>query len=302
MPSQHSVETIKDFAVHTLSNDQLSLSLVPELGGRIVSLQHRGDQREWLDGWQPESERRLWRPSDAAVFETSPGAGIDECLPTVLPCSLGDLHLPDHGEIWSRAAHLDEEALSSGELSCSWQLHSLPLAFTRTASLTGTSVRLRYCLTNLAKEPTPFLWAWHPLFTIQEGDTLHIDPEVTHCYAAENEVLPWPEARPGQDLARADLGTAEPAAAKVFLGPLAEGRAVIQGRSSRLSLSWPAAQFPWVGVWITRGAWKGLHHWAVEPTNEPVDHLSDLSPQHPLTLLAPSESREWEIEISLEVR
>lgn len=302
MPSVHSLETIAGFTIHTLRNEHLSLSLAPELGGRIVSLHHLGDKREWLDGWQPASARRLWQPSDPAVFETSPGAGIDECLPTVLPCSIGEHHLPDHGELWSRAAILDPSALPLGELDCSWQLNSLPLAFSRGAALDGETIRLRYRLQNLAAEPTPFLWAWHPLFTLREGDTLHFDPSVTRCYSAADASIPWPEARPGQDLSRADPGDADPAAAKVFLGPLTEGRAVIVGSSSRLSLSWPAAQFPWAGIWITRGAWKGLHHWAVEPTNAPVDRLSDLSSASALTLLQPLETREWELSITLTIR
>lgn len=299
MTSHHSTETIAGFAIHTLRNEHLSLSVVPELGGRIVSLHHHGDKREWLDGWEPENARRLWQPADPAVFETSPGAGIDECLPTVLPCSIGERHFPDHGELWSRSAILDQSALSLGELNCSWLLHTLPLAFSRRSSLDGETIRLRYRLSNLAEDPTPFLWAWHPLFTIQEGDSLHFDRTVTRCHSATDGSLPWPEALPGQDLSRADTGSSEPAAAKVFLGPLAEGRVVITGSSSRLSLSWPASQFPWAGVWITRGAWKGLHHWAIEPTNAPVDHLSDLRPPSALTLLNPLETREWEIKINL---
>jgi hypothetical protein len=43
-----------------------------------------------------------------------------------------------------------------------------------------------------------------------------------------------------------------------------------------LALEWPAELFPYAGVWITRGVWKGLHHWAIEPTNAPLDRLSDI--------------------------
>jgi hypothetical protein len=89
----------RGFQIHTLANDSLSLSTAPELGGRIVSIRDRISGREWLDGWSPASKRRIWHPTDPTNFETGPGAGIDECLPTVSPCKIGRRSLPDHGEL-----------------------------------------------------------------------------------------------------------------------------------------------------------------------------------------------------------
>ena len=51
MPSVHRVTNRGDFRVHSLSNEFINLEMVPELGGRIVSLTHQESQREWLDGW-----------------------------------------------------------------------------------------------------------------------------------------------------------------------------------------------------------------------------------------------------------
>ena len=88
MAVHHSRETIDGFEIHTLENERVSLSMAPVLGGKIVSLRDRISGRQWLDGWEPAASRRLWHPSDPEVFETGPGAGIDECLPTVLPCKV----------------------------------------------------------------------------------------------------------------------------------------------------------------------------------------------------------------------
>lgn len=45
--------TLNDFEIHYLESDEVSLGLVPTLGGRIVSLRDRRSGREWLDGWLP---------------------------------------------------------------------------------------------------------------------------------------------------------------------------------------------------------------------------------------------------------
>lgn len=298
MSVRHSRTRIREFIVHTLANDALSISIVPQLGGRIVSLKHRQSGREWLDGWSPVSKRRLWHPTDPADYETGAGGGLDECLPTVLPCDLGGVRLGDHGELWNQTPAFDEDLAKQGVLACRWALKSLPLAFERRVSIHGSQVRFHYRLGNRAASETPFLWAWHPLFSWKRGDQIRT-PE-TSCLTPDGGRLPWPEAQPGHDLSRAAFPEDATPAAKVFLGPLTHGGAAIVAKNgASLTLAWPAEQFPYAGIWITRGFWKGLHHWAIEPTNAPVDRLSDIKEPSPASMLAPREIREWELIVKL---
>lgn len=300
MHARHTSKTVDSFEIHTLSNDDVSVSIAPELGGRVVSLRDRISGREWLDGWSPAGKRRLWHPADPADFATGPGAGIDECLPTVLPCSLGRKPLPDHGELWNRPPDFDHE--SAGVFSCSWRLESLPLLFTRNISPGNHEVRFEYNLQNLADVPTPFLWAWHSLFTWRRGDQIRFGPAVNKCRTPEGETLPWPEARPGCDLSQAIFPKGTTPAAKVFVGPLTDGLAEIRAKNgARLSLTWPADHFPYAGIWITRGFWKGLHHWAIEPTNAPVDRLSEVAASHSPSLsnLGAREIRNWTLIVGI---
>ena len=298
MSSRHQEESCRGFAIHTLANERISLSLAPELGGRIVSIRDKQAPREWLDGWDPESERRLSHPTEPGLYETSNGAGLDECLPTVLPCQRDGVSFPDHGELWNTAPEFSH---SNEHLTCAWELSSLPLIFKRTIRLQGDTLLFKYRLENRAETITPFLWAWHPLFKLENGDRLLIDPSLSQCSSPEGRTLPWPAPENGQDLTIADTGKADPPAAKVFLGPLKEGKAILQGERSQLSLSWPVNDFPWAGIWITRGAWKGLHHWAIEPTNAPVDHLSEVL-KNTQTRLNPLETKSWSIEIKTKSR
>jgi galactose mutarotase-like enzyme len=298
MSIRHSCAGIRGFNIHTLANDALSISIAPELGGRIVSLKHHESGREWLDGWEPAANRRIWRPADPADFETGPGAGLDECLPTVLPCTLDSAQLGDHGELWNHTPAFDEDLAKKGVLACQWFLKSLPLAFERRVSIHGSEARFHYRIGNRADSDTPFLWAWHPLFTWQPGDQILTSEE--SCHAPDGERPAWPHIHPGTDLSRAEFPADATPAAKVFLGPLTMGHAAIRAvNGASLTLDWPADLFPYAGIWITRGFWKGLHHWAIEPTNAPVDRLSDIREPSPITLLAPREVREWTVRAHL---
>jgi galactose mutarotase-like enzyme len=298
MSIRHTCSNIRDFVIHTLANDTLSISIVPELGGRLVSLKHPATGREWLDGWTPATKRRIWRPSDPADYETGPGAGLDECLPTVMPCTVGTAQPGDHGELWNRPPTFDEDMARKGVFACHWLLKSLPLAFERRISIHRSEIRFHYRISNRADSETPFLWAWHPLFTWKRGDQIHTGEKF--CLTPEGERLPWPVTQPGMDLSRAMFPKNVTPAAKVFLGPLAAGRAAIVAKNgATLTLEWPAELFPYAGIWITRGFWKGLHHWAIEPTNAPVDRLSDIHEPSRVTHLAPHEAREWTLTVKL---
>ena len=282
------------FAVHTISDEGVSVSMVPELGGRIVSIKDRISKREWLDGWSPARKRRLWVPEDPSDFESGPGAGIDECLPTVLPCQVDGRALPDHGELWNSRPDFDDALAETGVLSCVWRLTTLPLVFRRRVSLKDGGILLEYRIENSSAVPTPFLWAWHALFSWKPGDRIHFPPEVRQCVTPDGMSLPWPESMPGCDLSTARFNAAATPAAKVFVGPLRVGKARITAKNgASISIDWPASLLPHAGIWITRGFWKGLHHWAIEPTNAPADRLSDITTPSSPTVLKPDEIRDW---------
>ena len=289
---------VENIEILTLSNESVEISVAPAFGGRVVSIVDRKTGREWLDGWSPPAVRRLWTPVDPADFATGPGAGLDECLPTVLPCEVGGRQLGDHGELWNRpvAVEVDESRLA---LRCRWSLESLPLGFEREIVLGEGRLTFSYRIENLAAVPTPYQWAWHPLFAYEPGDELRFEPTPTVCFEPQGPALPWPVIQPGCNLSTADLAGIASQCAKVFVGPLAAGHARIQSRDgARMDIEWPVEWLPYAGIWITRGGWKGLHHWAVEPTNVPLDRLADalLEPEfRRLAVLEAQEARTWEV-------
>lgn len=294
MPARHTVRRVGGRPVHTLANDRVSISVAPDFGARVVSLRDLASGREWLEGWSPASARRFHAPADPADYMTSPQAGIDECLPTITRGRVAGRDLPDHGETWNLPAPVDLEAAARGEIVSKWSLRCLPLDFSRRISLSGSTVRLAYALTNRARRATPFLWAWHPLFTLRPGDVAEAPASVRKVVFRRGDARPWPQAMPGCDLSRGDLAASGRRTFKGFLGPLSLGAFRLRAKNGALlDLRWPAEVFPYVGYYVNRGRHT---HWAIEPTNGRSDSLERLvaeGDRSPLVWLAPGETREW---------
>ena len=76
-------------------------------------------------------------------FSRSPLVGMDECLPTIEPCVWRGRKLPDHGEVWSSAWDVDEEAWQNGALKTSVRLEISPFDFERTIELDETKIQVQ---------------------------------------------------------------------------------------------------------------------------------------------------------------
>jgi galactose mutarotase-like enzyme len=259
------VEKEGAFEIRGLRNESVEIRIVPELGGRILSLRDLRSGREWM--WHPADARQLARHPLGCDFQHSTLAGADECLPTIDACRWEGRDLPDHGECWASAWTLDASALDEGQLRTTLDLPLSPLRFERTVTLDGPHVKLAYCLTSRSDQPERWLWAFHPLYPLCPGDRLELPGKA-----------PSPECAPG-------------AFAKVFY-PATEGMvSLVRADGNRLTTTWSPAELPWLAVWITRGGWHGHHHLALEPTFASAD-----TPAYPdVPLLAPGATARWSL-------
>ena len=288
----------------SLANDRVALRIFPELGGRVASLVDRHNDREWL--WSPPGGQRLFanRPGDS--FASSPHAGLDECLPTIAPCTWRGRTLPDHGEIWALPWAVDAAALEDSMVSMTVDLPITPLRFTRSIRLEGNCVRFDYRLQNLGPQPEDYLWAMHPLFTLQAGDTLEL-PDVSfiklECAkggptAERGAVWRWPEPFSGVRLDRLELPDNEAGYLKAFVQPR-DGEVRLRSATpgGSLTIRWDIAANPCLGLWLTRGGYHGWHHLAIEPASGAHDRL-DLAANSSGkgSRIGPQQTRTWWVE------
>ena len=284
-----SVEKLQGFDACRLGNGEIELTILPELGAKIVSLKNLKTGREWL--WHPGSELKLFRSKAGDDFSRGTLAGVDECIPTIAPCTIaGGRVLPDHGEVWSAPWNVDVDTAGNGFLRASICLPVSPFRFTRELVLRGAQVHLCYTLENLGACEEKYLWAMHPLMRLQAGDMLEL-PASTRALLPED--AGWIDA----------LDTEIPCGgcAKVFAKGVVEGRAAIANRNTgdRIEFTWDIAQNDSLGLWLSRGGWHGHHHFAVEPTNGAPDSLASAIEQKHCGKIAASGMTDWRVCVNL---
>lgn len=271
------------FEIHGLRNACLEVAIVPELGAKVISLRNLATGREWM--WLPPGGLRLFRNGLGDDFGTSTMIGWDECLPTIAPCSFKGRELPDHGEVWATPWQVDAEALQQGALKTSVRLPVSPFLFERTLRLKESALEIDYRLTNLGDQPEEFLWALHALLPVFERSEIVLTPEAAGYLADQ----PW--------LKTLDFQGAKPACAKVFAGPLTEGRTAVRDAATgeTIRYEWDTAVNNTLGVWVTRGGWNGYHHMALEPTNGAPDPLAEAAAGQRCGKVAANSSVSWQV-------
>lgn len=292
------------FGVVGLRTAEAELAMVPELGGRIISLRRRRS-REWC--WHRPGASWLWRNRPGDDFGGSPQAGIDECLPSVAACTWRDRAVPDHGEVWFQPWMLDAAELAAGRLAATVDLPVTPLRFRRAISAIDGGFRFDYALTNVGDAPEEYVWCVHPLFTIEEGDRLELPAEVRELRVNggigtapihQGDRWAYPEPQAGFRLDRLETPGMPRGCIKAFAGPLREGVAALANdrTGDRLEVRWDVRAAPLLGLWLNRGH-AGFHHVALEPTNGAPDSLAQaVEDWRQFSQLVPGATAEWWLE------
>jgi galactose mutarotase-like enzyme len=268
-----------------LSQGELKVLVVPELGGKICSIQWQG--REVLT-------RNMLRPAQyGAPFAEFDASGFDECVPSIGPCDYpvapwNGTDVPDHGEVWSIPWSFEVE---SGQLRLRTDGIRFPYTFEKVITFIDESrVSLQYRLLNHAPFPFPFLWSAHPLLAIQPGWRIHL-PNGTRVVVdwSRDQRLgqqfsehDWPETRDRDgrlvDLSfirDRDVATVE----KLYTNRLDEGWCALHDPEDRfyVAMLFDPEEIPYVGLSINFGGWPedgpGYYNLGLEPCNGFPDRL-----------------------------
>jgi len=294
------------FALYTLGNDWLSLSVAPQLGGKITNLSNRRTGREWL--WAPDSARRLFTSIPGSDFLQSTLLGADECIPTIEACTVNGRDYPPQGEAWSRPWTIDQQAWNAkASLTGSVLLPLSQASFTRAITVDRHCVQLAYSATNASSvEPWHFTYNFHPLLAPQPGDSI-IAPRGMRRVRVENwggRAASWPRPHEHIHADQLSFGSYSPATLKMFSSePLSEKKAAIRNVHTKegLEFDFSGTFFTSLGIYINRGGWGGHHHVALEPSNARADSLRVcMDRDWGYRMLAPGETITWNLVLRLE--
>lgn len=309
-----SQDVFHGLAAWRLESELLRVVIVPQCGGKIVSLYDKRAGFEWLA--QP---RTPLKPAPyGSVFVEQDMSGWDETFPTIDACSypvegqyLGRL-IPDHGELWSLPWERVE--LRTEKLFLSVNGRALPYRFWRIAWLEQPDcLCLDYSVQNTGMEPIQTLWAAHPQFAATV-DTQIILPETAGAvinvipgpiWGAAGARHPWPEAVAADGSAwRLDrVGPAERRDFRKFYlppeQPVSWAGIDMLGRGCSLRMHWQTTEVAYLGIWVDEGAINSAAVVALEPANGFYDSLTLAIENKRAMQLEPGETQTWSLKVSI---
>ena len=164
-----------------IATDELWTIVCPERGGKITSIFHVPEGREWL---APAPLTQVRPLTYGSLYSSYDMCGWDDAFPTFGECDypgpgrLAGVRLPDHGEVWSR--EWEDESGPTGPVVMSIGGVALPYRLRKRVSVEGAALTLDYDLMNEGDEPMPFQWVGHPMLGRRfVGDTASGDGWVT---------------------------------------------------------------------------------------------------------------------------
>lgn len=312
--------TFGHLATVTLENADLRLVVVPDLGGRVISLRDRRSEREWLVQGAPPTASELvaWR-RETAVFGIREAYGWDECLPTVAPAH-GPVEpdgppLRDHGAQWARHAATRVVPGTDGrEVATRWNDTRWPLHLERRIRLEDRIVHVAYALVNASAADLPVLWSMHALLDLEAGSRIELPRGASVALsqaigsglegAPLRRPVPWPVVvgRDGLDLSVVRAGDAG-IAAKLYADPAPPGQVgATTPDGASILFDWARERVPAVGLWIDSGGWPagaGATQVAIEPTTSGHDDLDAATAAGRAMVLRSGERVCWDVTIEV---
>lgn len=307
----------KGFTQITLDNGVIRTAVLPELGGKIISLMRVASGREYLISLPTGTDFR--KPGLGGIFVDYNNVGFDECIPTITACTYPDgsfagTQLPDHGDVWSLPW---QHEVCGTSLLLSVEGRSLPYIFNKRLILDGDALRIEYELQNRSTAAFHYLWSAHPLLNTEPGATillpldsatLLIDSSKGGRLGSKGESCAWPVATQ-KDGKTADLRLMRPrgeTSDKLYTPRLDKGYCGLYypRTSESILFKFDVTAVPYVGMWICHGGSgpfnpKEPYTIALEPCNGRPDSLLEAVARREHAALLTQERKQWDLSLEL---
>jgi hypothetical protein len=288
----------EDLKLIRLESEWLSVDVAPDIGGRIVSLIHKGTGHEFL--WRNQ-QLRLEPVPAGSEYDPNFYGGVDELLPNDIPETIGGVNCPDHGELWTTALASE---LDGPRLRLSGSLPGFGLFYEREMELRPDEPRIeiRYRLTNHALQVRHFLWKLHAAIAIEPGDIIEcpaasaqvVDP--AWCRFKNLDPFPWPMLDGSAvNVIPPPEGTTD----FFYLFDLRRGEMAWRrpGRGLRFAYEFDTRVFPYAWLFASYGGFNGHYTAILEPCTAMPISVNHAAPKRQCSTLGPGESLETRVSI-----
>jgi hypothetical protein len=263
-----------------LENECFKLSILPEVGAKILSLFDKQRSRNVL--WENPRIRPQRFPIDAN-FDNYWCGGWDDAFPTADACVHQGEPFPNLGELRSLNWHVED--LSSDALGGSARLSAYgpisAIKAIKTVSLVGQEIHLDFEIESRSPLPVDFLWGTHPALAVGAGTRLIIparrgivgqssDPSL----GSPGQHYDWPMIK--SDKGTTDMSIVQDISAGIACGhyatELEDGWYAVETAGAGVLFEFPLETCPCLWLWLVYGGWRGYHHAILEPwTGYPVN-------------------------------
>lgn len=262
-----------------LENEFLSVVVLPSLGGKIASIFEKKRGVELAAQNAGDFYRIPEWGDDFSLYDAS---GLDEAFPNIAEAVVerdGKEYIyPDHGEIWSSSFGWIREEEG---VRLKYRSRRFGYVYEKKITLSGNQIILDYDIQNQWDQPFPCIWTFHGLMRYEEDmQFLYSDEAERFENVFESEELGRVGERYDRVNERYDFERVPPkktnAMVKFYVdGKLENGfcgyRYPALGVECRYH--YDAEKFPYLGVWITAGGFRGDYNCAMEPANGYYDNV-----------------------------
>jgi len=287
----------------TLSSGSLTIELLPEWGGKMISLRSEPDGYDFMAPapFGPHVP-------DPAVFAPEDAYGWDEMFPGCLSESYpagpwGEVRVADHGDLWYRAWTVDAvDTASMARLS----VHDERLGwrFAKTLCFSDPlTLIVEYRVENRGPFRLPWLYYAHVICPYHRGVELELP--VSRYVQLETYGQPLPELCRGDEPALHRQEAFPERSAAFYVGDdLGAAGCLYRDREARkvMALRWTSALTN-LGLWYNKGGWtdeRPLTHLGLEPATAPCPGLLEWAGRDDSRPLAPGGSVHWTLTTHIE--
>lgn len=283
-------ETHFNMDVYVLENEYLIVKILKDFGGKIASIYHKELDYEVL--FQP-TKNSYDIPKLGDAFSKYDTSGIDEMLPTIDECYYPNSYkkLNDHGDIWAQKWRYEEDG---DALISKVRCDSIKLDLERKIQLDQEEIKIDYKLYNPTEQELHYLWAFHGLMNFDESTELEFftDSEIENVIndkAYEFDYLKLGEYPDGQSYKF------------YFKDEINDGRVNILHKDKNVSITYAYDTDinKYLGVWITKGGFKGEYNLAIEPSSGYYDSLELAYKNDKVSKIDSKETKEWKLNLEI---
>lgn len=296
-----------------IKTQEIEAVFFTEFGAKLVSLKNLVTGYEFL--WQGCQDIHP-KPEYDSLYIDNDLCGGDDMFPSINETFYPSFpwkgsRCPDHGELWS----LPWEHSIENDSIC-FKTHGIrfPYQFRRKVFFSSSlCLRFNYSVKNMSPFSFSCIWAFHPLFNIENGTKI-ILPEgvasVINTFNLNNllgnvgSVHIWPETidKKGRkyclDSFKPDSGVCE----KFYvLNDLTEGWVALESQEIKESLriNFPLEKVPYLGIWKNEGGLLNQNNVALEPATGRYDDLWVSNMWQNKTIIEPNQTLEFWLEIDI---